>query len=140
MTTPLIPTDILDAMHQHYMVTALWSSTDNSDDSGGEPLDKNFDISDIDERDIMRMRDDCMKFYHENRDDIEAVIGKTGPYGHREIDHASIGHDFWLTRNGHGAGFWDGDYPEPQAERLTESAEKFGNCDLLMYKGTVCIA
>jgi hypothetical protein len=19
------------------------------------------------------------------------------------------GHDFWLTRNGHGAGFWDGD-------------------------------
>jgi hypothetical protein len=23
-----------------------------------------------------------------------------------------FGHDFWLTRQGHGAGFWDGDWPE----------------------------
>lgn len=24
---------------------------------------------------------------------------------------AHAGHDFWLTRNGHGSGFWDGDWP-----------------------------
>ena len=33
------------------------------------------------------------------------------------------GHDFWLTRNGHGCGFWDGDWTEPAAEILTKAAE-----------------
>ena len=36
----------------------------------------------------------------------------------------------WLTRNGHGAGFWDGDWPEPVASRLTKSAKRFGSFDL----------
>jgi len=41
---------------------------------------------------------------------------------------AQSGHDFWLTRNGHGAGFWDrpeiyGDY---FAEKFTKSAGSFG--------------
>jgi hypothetical protein len=36
------------------------------------------------------------------------------------------GHDFWLTRNGHGAGFWDGDWPEPYAEMFTEGAKSYG--------------
>ena len=40
-----------------------------------------------------------------------------------------MAHDFWLTRNGHGTGFWDGDYPET-GDRLTELAKKFGECNL----------
>ena len=36
------------------------------------------------------------------------------------------GHDFWLTRQGHGAGFWDGDWPEPYAAMLTKGAECYG--------------
>ena len=40
--------------------------------------------------------------------------------------------DFWLTRNGHGAGFWDrvdvyGDY---RAEQLSVNAEAFGVVDV----------
>lgn len=37
------------------------------------------------------------------------------------------GHDFWLTRNGHGTGFWD--RPEMYgcyAERFTKVSENFG--------------
>lgn len=30
------------------------------------------------------------------------------------------GMDLWLTRNRHGAGFWDGDWPEPFASEATE--------------------
>ena len=41
-----------------------------------------------------------------------------------------IAHDFWLTRNRHGAGFWDGDYPEPEATQLTDLAHTFGECHL----------
>jgi hypothetical protein len=43
------------------------------------------------------------------------------------------GHDFWLTRNGHGAGFWDGDWPEPLATVLTDAAHAFG--ELSPYVG-----
>ena len=35
------------------------------------------------------------------------------------------GHDFFLTRCGHGAGYWDGDWPEPYAEILTKAAQAF---------------
>lgn len=34
-----------------------------------------------------------------------------------------IGHDFWLTRNRHGAGFWDREFPN--AEKVSEIAGKF---------------
>ncbi|MCU9611740.1 hypothetical protein OEK97_27930, partial [Escherichia coli] len=40
------------------------------------------------------------------------------------------GHDFWLTHNGHGAGFWDGDWPEPFATQLTNAANEFNEIDL----------
>ena len=40
------------------------------------------------------------------------------------------GHDFWLTRNHHGAGFWDGDWPEDVDEKLTEASHSWGEMDL----------
>ena len=50
----------------------------------------------------------------------------------KEIDSAytSAGHDFWLTRNGHGAGFWDGDWPEDEGERMTATSKAFGECEI----------
>lgn len=47
----------------------------------------------------------------------------------RERDYGSAGHDFWLTRVGHGAGFWDGDWPI-HGDALTEICKKFGEVDL----------
>lgn len=41
-----------------------------------------------------------------------------------EIDNGAIEHDFFLTRNGHGAGFWDGNYE--CGDELTAIAEGFG--------------
>jgi hypothetical protein len=40
-------------------------------------------------------------------------------------DAGDAGYYFWLTRNGHGAGFWDGDYPE-HGDALTDIAKSFG--------------
>lgn len=37
--------------------------------------------------------------------------------------------DFWLTRNGHGCGFWDGDWPE-HGDELTDICCKFSVIDL----------
>ena len=49
------------------------------------------------------------------------------------------GHDFWLTRNGHGAGFWDRSdcLPEDAGERLTDAAEKYGEVDLTVDDGVI---
>lgn len=41
------------------------------------------------------------------------------------IEYAQIGHDITLTRNGHGAGFWDRGYG-PRGERLSTSARALG--------------
>ena len=55
--------------------------------------------------------------------DVDKFIQQAGPL----LDGwaaAQIGHDLWLTRNGHGAGFWDRDLTNK--DELTAIAEKFG--------------
>jgi hypothetical protein len=42
------------------------------------------------------------------------------------------GVDFYLTQNGHGAGFWDGDW-EPWGKQLTEMCKEFP--EAVLYKG-----
>ena len=39
---------------------------------------------------------------------------------------AQAGHDFWLTRNGHGAGFWDGDWSENYSKMFDEGSKAYG--------------
>ncbi len=44
------------------------------------------------------------------------------------------GHDFWLSRNGHGTGFWDRDssyYGDHVRDWLQRKAEQFGETDAL---------
>lgn len=43
-----------------------------------------------------------------------------------------FGRDFLYTRNGHGCGFWDGDWPEGQGEHWTRAARAFPSTDLYM--------
>ena len=105
-----------------YIETALWSSSDESDERGGEPLDKNYGPSDIAPETRRAMFLDAASFYKANRMDFDPAVGGAGP--------GRAGHDFWLTRNQHGAGFWDGDYPEPQAARLTKASQAYGEFDL----------
>ena len=103
----------LDDFTQSYIVCALWSSNDESDESGGEPLDKNYDYSDIAEESMIKIMEDCKKFQAENAKDIE-------------LYPSDAGHDFWLSRNHHGAGFFSGDWPEEVGERLQEVCRKWG--------------
>ena len=105
----------MDQFTQSYIDCALWSSNDDSDDS----LDDNYGPEDIDPNTLAKMIDDCKRFQEENAADIATWEG-----GYTPEDMA--GHDFWLTRNGHGAGFWDGDWPEDSGARLDEASKDFG--------------
>jgi len=53
---------------------------------------------------IAQIHKDCQAFL----DKLHAWLDQNAeePYEHR-FDYAWAGHNFWLTRNGHGAGFWD---------------------------------
>lgn len=49
------------------------------------------------------------------------------------LDMGQVMHDLWLTRNGHGCGFWDGKsrgYSILQAAELTAIAESMGVVDI----------
>jgi len=74
-----------------YVEAALWSSTDETNENGGEPLDKNYSELDLTEQCQGKMLEDCQKFY-----DAHSI---------KWLDDAGAGHDFWLTRNGYGEGF-----------------------------------
>lgn len=52
----------------------------------------------------------CESFLHDNPD----VEG---------LDSVSVGHDLWLTSQGHGAGFWDRGYEYNRGQRLTKRAK-----------------
>lgn len=45
------------------------------------------------------------------------------------IGPESVGQDLWLTRNGHGAGFWDRGYPAELDTLLTTAAKSMGSSD-----------
>lgn len=107
----------LDQFTRAYLEAALWSSMDESTPSGGYPLDRNYGISDIHVDTLAKMIEDALRFQNENADDI----GSRG---------SEAGHDFWLTRNHHGAGYWDGDWDEPAATRLTDAAKAYGDFNL----------
>jgi hypothetical protein len=120
------------AMISQYIATALWSSNDESTPAGGQPFDENYSAEDLTPEALETMRIDCEQFAHEHYETIVNVLGHKPNSARKPIDWSSIGHDFWLNRNGHGCGFWDGDYPEPQATILDEASEAFGECDLYL--------
>jgi len=113
----------LDKFTQAYLECCLWAESDESDESGGDPLENNYVFDDFAPESLQLAIDDCKRFQEENADDIA-----NANYDHDEFSDAEMaGHDFWLTRNGHGAGFWDRELGDV-GDRLTEAAKGYGEC------------
>src|SRR4051812_9631888 len=91
----------LDGFTRAYVECALWSSTDDD----GSPLDDRYGPEDIAPEALASMAEDCRQFQAAHRH----------LYAGGWTDERA-GHDFWLTRNGHGAGFWDRYYDGPNAD------------------------
>lgn len=126
--------DRLETFFAAYVECALWSSHDESTPDGGEPMDNNYSTEDIAEETLEEMRKDCLDFLtaHPEESDIPSFLAVLSD---EQLELA--GHDFWLTRNGHGAGFWDGDWDdleefggESWGEKLTERSKPYGSVDL----------
>lgn len=105
-----------------YIEAALWSSTDDQ----GDPLDRDYNDDDLAPETLARMEADCREFYVAQGELLTSENCNNAAYG---VD-SYAGHDFWLTRNRHGAGFWDGGWREPAAEALSDAAHAYGECNL----------
>lgn len=112
----------LQNITRHYAVAALWTSEGDN----GDPLDDRYDVSDFDATAYASMLEDVTNFVTANYN-LLTLSGQ---------EEGQIGHDFWLTRNGHGAGFWDRGLGEV-GEELTRACKAYGEIDLYEHEGRV---
>lgn len=110
-----------------YMQSALWSTSDDD----GTALDSNYSVADITGATKARMKENVARFLA----DVNAA-GLSDARSHTK--DSTIGHDLWLTHNGHGAGFWDGDYDhasDPElGNKLSKIARKLPEMDLYVHR------
>ena len=103
-----------------YIMAALWTfdaAAPSGDYSESGRFGELFPL--IADETLEKMGQDCVKF--------ESMAGDNLADYPSEI----AGHDFWLTRNRHGSGFWENDHgTEDQCKRLTELSHSFGETDL----------
>lgn len=121
----------------HYMAAQLWTGTldymTGSDEAGGETLETGqLDSVVSDSKDLSN------DIWTSAREDVQSFIDQVEPYlayfgelpdGAATLTAEQVGHDFSLTRNHHGAGFWDRGYGE-LGGWLTLVADAMGDCSL----------
>jgi hypothetical protein len=112
----------VDTFTRAYLECMLWSSNDESTPQGGEPLDKNYSPEDLALETLEQVKKDCADFCE------QAGEALTRMEGYPKEAAAQAGHDFWLSRNGHGSGFFDEDKLPAKEDRgfLQELSHKFG--------------
>lgn len=106
----------MDPFTRGYIEAAMWLLTDED----GEPLDY-LGLHDIADGTIASVIEECRAFQDAHADLLSQAESRHGDAGH--------GHDFFLTRNGHGAGFWDRGYPDAIGRALTDAAHAYGSDD-----------
>ena len=95
-----------------YLNATLWTEVDRHEIA----LDLNYDVEDIDHDTVIKLANE-----------IERFIREAMPYIF-DIPVEMIGHDICLSRNGHGAGFFDRGYKH--GDELQAIAEKMGESNV----------
>jgi len=106
-----------------YIQTALWSSSDDEDNS----LDSQYGYEDVAQESITKAKSDLKSLIQQLKQ------AKLYDVYMQEYDLSQLAHDFWLTRNGHGAGFWDRDYStDDLGDKITDIVKKFRPVDAVV--------
>jgi len=113
------------AFLEGYLECAAWLTTEYRD---GKLVSEDARDKEWTREAIVRAATDCLAFFGANYRDLEAYA--------ETLDYGKAGGDFFLTRNGHGAGFWDRDLGE-LGVRLTAAAEAAENVTTDVYRGRI---
>lgn len=113
-----------DVFLNSYVECLLWTAygvVEGEDETvdGLDLHERGFDLDDFDAAAQKEIEDDCESFFEEAQSMIEG----------RE---AQAGHDFCLTRNRHGAGFWDGGWPR-YGNALTKMSKPYGTQQAMAF-------
>lgn len=124
--------DDLDPFTQGYVEALFFTEEQTFADQGSKPgaipVETPLGFADLAPETLARIVGDCAKFKADAYGPQEDAFCRDDPEA-PAWDDEHAGRDFWYTRNGHGCGFWDGDWPEPYAAALDAAAKAFGNVD-----------
>jgi len=95
----------LQDFEKGYLEAMFWTEA--------EEISDDFGVIDLSKEDRATIENECIRFYQANK----TLLAWCG------TDFEQHGHDFWLTRNGHGVGFWDRGYKEEISKVLTKYCE-----------------
>lgn len=125
----------INTITEHYLLALLWTMP--GDDEIENPGD-DIDLSDLPDETIEEAKQDvigfvnaCGALFDQAMECHDDGYGRHPDAGSAE---AAFGHDFALTRNGHGCGFWDREsegLPKFLGDALTRVCrKKFHECNL----------
>lgn len=117
----------LNTILDSYLGTLIWQGHNwaNQDEYGNPSSLDHFDSSAFDEAALDSAREDVEGF-------IDQAFKTLGEEAFEGLEPSLIGHNFALSRNGHGAGFID--LGAKHAEALHKAARAWGEVDLYVYE------
>lgn len=101
----------VDEVLNSYLETALWAESDENNELYSKT------VYQFDKASIQEAKNDIIQFLQ--------IAKQQAPDELNTYDATGIGHNFWLSRNGHGAGFFD-----DNNDQLQEIAKKFNQADI----------
>lgn len=132
-----------DTMSRAFADALLWTTSHT--DENGMTLSDDLSGFEFFTQSAESIRKACHDFLKNLPEHIGAAA-RVAYSGREWPAFVCIGHDFLLTRNGHGAGFWYQDFlPDGLGNALTEYAENWGKCyaylgdDGLVYTDAVAV-
>lgn len=112
------PADI-DSATEHALIALLWTEQD---------LDANYGTEDVAQSARDSLREEIAGFVESIDDEY------TGAFD--GVSAEQLGHDFILTRNGHGAGFWDRGRGDA-GRLLTDLCKPYGDLSAYVASGVI---
>lgn len=131
-----LPFEDLHPFTQAYITAMLWTETSFfpmcewhteetqeavREGSSDGPLPQDAGYSDIHPDTMIQIHTECSDFRRNNARWLSVAAA-------RGYSDEQAGHDFWLTRNGHGAGFWDREVLDEDGlgRQLSDAAKECG--------------
>jgi hypothetical protein len=121
--------DDVSDMFDAYLTAMLFTSTDESDESGGQPLDDNYTTADVSDEAKGKLRVIVEAYARKHGATIAACVGKRGRHSRRECDWSLAGHCLWMAQAETGCGFTDGDWPDTEGKILDDAADELDRID-----------
>lgn len=117
----------IGAFTMGYKEAALWSSADTHPETQEHVCLDDFEWA---PGEAAKRAEECLDFMR-YAGELLHDYARERACGPDYDEWECAGHDFWLTRNGHGAGFWDRGLGE-LGNKLTEATKTFGGVDLYL--------